>query len=517
MVVSTSAEPAGLRRTLTTPKVVFLVIAAAAPLAAVVGTVPLAFAIGNGPGLPAMFLFAGLTLLCFSVGYAAMSRKVVNAGGFYTYLACGLGKPIAVAGGMVAVLAYNAMTIGLAGAFGYFTQLVAHTFGLDLPWQLWAAVGVAAMALLGYRQVDLSARLLAVLLTGEIAMLLLLNIAVLGKRGTQALPATSFEPGVVFSGGVGVAMMFAFISFIGFESAALYGEETRNPRRSVPVATYTSVIVISVFYALTSWFAVGAIGADHVVETASSELGNLFLGLSEDFLGELATALLAVLLCTSLFAAMLALHNAGSRYMFALGRERVLPAALGVVHPRHQSPHRASVVQTMAVVVVVAVFAVSGLHPYVNLATTMLGVGTLGIILLQATAAISVIVFFARRPDRHWWRTGLAPLAGAVGLITALVLLLANFPLLTGTESALVNATPWLLVFAVAGGLGYAAWLRAARGDRYAGIAAVTTRDDTVSANGGVADVRPDLPAGVVAEPADQSADRGRSLMHDAH
>lgn len=463
--------PADSKRLLSTSKIVFLVIAAAAPLAAVVGTVPLAFAIGNGAGVPAMFVFAGLTLLCFAVGYAAMSRIVVSAGGFYQYLAAGLGRPTAVGGGWVAVIAYNAMTVGLAGAFGYFAQLVGQSHGLDLPWQLWSGIGIVLMALLGYRQVDLSARMLAVLMIGEIGVLLLLDLTVLGSRGAAALPVRSFEPSTMFSGGVGVAMMFAFISFIGFESAALYGEETRDPRRSVPIATYVSVVVISVFYALTSWVAVGAVGADKVTETASTQLGELFLSLGQEFLGGPMATAMQLLLCTSLFAAMLALHNAGSRYMFSLGRDRVLPAGLGVAHRRFHSPHRASVVQSVVVVVVVAAFALAGLDPYVNLATTMLGVGTLGIIVLQAAAAIAVIAFFARRPDRHWWRTVLAPLAGAAGLITALVLVVTNFPVLTGTHS-IVNATPLLLVLAAIGGIGYALWLRRARPDRYAAIAA---------------------------------------------
>src|SRR5262249_13547671 len=114
------APPAGrLGRTVSTPRIVVLVVAAAAPVAATVGTVPLAFALGDGAGVPAMFVFAGLTLLCFSVGYAAMSRRIVNAGGFYTYLARGLGRPPAVAGGLIAVIAYNAASIGLVGATGY--------------------------------------------------------------------------------------------------------------------------------------------------------------------------------------------------------------------------------------------------------------------------------------------------------------------------------------------------------------------------------------------------------------
>ena len=137
----------GLRGTLTTQKIVLLVVAAAAPLSAVVGTVPLAFSIGTGPGVPGMFVFAGLVLLCFSVGYAAMSRNVVNAGGFYTYISLGLGRVTALSGGLVAVVSYCAMSIGLAAAFGYFAQMVGAAVGLNLPWEVWAGVAVGAVAL----------------------------------------------------------------------------------------------------------------------------------------------------------------------------------------------------------------------------------------------------------------------------------------------------------------------------------------------------------------------------------
>jgi len=481
--VNQPAEPAGgiaLRRTLTTPKVVFLVVAAAAPLAAMVGTVPLAFAIGNGAGVPATFVFAGLTLLCFSAGYAAMSSRIVNTGGFYTYMARGLGRPPAVAGGLVAVIAYNAVTVGLAGAFGYFAHLIASAHGLNLPWEVWTGAAVLVMAVTGYRQIDISARLLSVLMIGEVAVLALLDGAIVARHGIHALPAASFQPGHVMASGFGVALMFAFISFIGFESAALYGEETRNPRRAVPLATYASVILIAGFYGLTSWAAVGAIGPDQVTKTAGDALGDLFFQLSDSYLGSWATVTMQVLLCTSLFAATLALHNAANRYMFVLGRERVLPATLGTVHPRYHSPHRASVAQTVLTVVVCALFAIARLDPYTSLATSMLALGTLGIVLLQASAAASVLAFFRNRPDRHWWRTVLGPLLGLAGLVTATVLLVQNFSLVTGTDSAVVNALPWLIVVAAIGGVGYGLWIRSARPERYAGLAAEPARQSAV-------------------------------------
>ena len=468
-----------LTKALTTPKIVFLVVAAAAPLAAMVGTVPLAFAIGDGPGFPAMFVFAGLTLGLFSVGYAAMSRRIVNAGGFYTYLSCGLGKPVAVAGGVVAVIAYNAVTIGLAGAFGYFARLIGQAHGVDLPWELYAAVALVLMAVLGYRQIDLSAKVLAILMVAEIGILAVLDVAVLADRGFSALPATSFAPHTVLASGIGISAMFAFISYIGFESAALYGEESKNPRRSVPLATYLSVIVITVFYALTSWVAIGAIGADKVQAVAGEQLGDLFFGLSDDFLTSGLTTVMQIMLCTSLFAATLALHNAANRYMFALGRERVLPAWLGGVHPRHHSPYRASIAQTVVTVVVIAIFSIAGLDPYLNLATAMLGLGTLGIVALQAAAAVAVVAFFRNRPDRHWWRTIVAPVLGFAGLLTASILVVKNFALMTGTTNVLVTALPWLLLGAAVVGAAYALWIRSARPERYAGLAAVTVREES--------------------------------------
>ncbi|MEV6795306.1 APC family permease [Streptomyces sp. NPDC051320] len=495
---------------MSTRKIVIMVVAAAAPLAALVGTVPLAFAIGDGPGVPAMFLFAGVTLLCFSVGYAAMSRRIVNAGGFYTYVSTGLGRPPAVGAGLVAALSYNTATVGMVGTFSYFANLVGEAHGLHVRWEWWALLSVASMAVLGYRRIDFSARVLQILLAGEVGILVLLDIAVLIRHGGGAMPPTSFAPHTVFGAGAGVTVMFAFASFIGFESAALYGEESRNPKRSVPMATYISVITITVFYAFTSWIAVGAIGPSSLRKVAGTQLGNMFFGLSDDYLDGAATTAMQILLCTSLFAGVLALHNAANRYMYVLGRERVLPRRLDAIHPRHNAPHVASMVQTTLTVVLVGVFALAGLDPYTNLATSMLGVGTLGIVVLQAAAALSVVGFFRNRPDRHWWRTALAPLLGFAGLTVSVVLLVRNFSVLTGTTNPVVHALPWLLVVATAVGVAYGLWMRSARPERYAALARTEVRDSQEPGPAGEAPVRAAVPPTVPAagEPTVRTGNR---------
>ena len=266
--------------------------------------------------------------------------------------------------------------------------------------------------------------------------------------------------------------MFGFASFLGFESAALYGEEAKAPHRSVPRATVIAVLVVASFYALTSWVAVGASGPERVRAQAGSHLGDLFFRLSDSYLGHPATVTMQVLLCTSLFAAWLALHNAANRYMYALGRDGLLPGGWtrapgeGLGAPGQRGA--ASLQRSGRLP-----FAAAGLDPYVNMSTSMLGVGTLGIILLQAVASLAVIGYFRHRGEGRW-QTVIAPALGALGLIIAAILVVSNFDVLTGTTAPVVTALPWLLL--IAGGLGVAlaSWLRSARPDRYARLGGVS-------------------------------------------
>jgi amino acid transporter len=460
------------RRSLNTGRVVFLVIAAAAPLAAMVGNVPLALIDGNGVGLPAAYLIALLVLLCFSVGYAAMSRRVVNTGAFYTYIARALGKPAGIGGAYVAVVAYAGLTCGLVGAFGYFTRLVLVELGVDIPWYVYSALAILIIALLGYRSADLSAKVLGTLMVAEFAVLIVFDLLVVGEHGRSAFPIESFSGAEVFSGSLGIALMFAFTSFVGFESAALYGEETKDPERSIPRATYIAVTSIGVFYILTTWIIIGAAGGTAAPAKAGEQLGNFVFNLIEEAGGEVLYDLAAVLFCTSVLASALALHNAASRYVFALGREHVLPTRLGKSHPRHRSPYVASLWVTGLATVSTVAMAVFRADPYTVFATSFIGLGTLGIIALQAAAALAVVVFFWRRPDRNMWRCIVAPLIGFVGLGAGFLLAITHYSTLTGSTNIGVDAVPALLLVAAVAGVVAAVRLRRTQPAVYAEIAA---------------------------------------------
>lgn len=440
-------ETANSRRSLSTGRVVFIVIAAAAPMAAMVGNVPIGLMYGNGAALPVAFVIALAVLLCFSVGYAQMSRRVVNSGAFYTYVARALGKPLGIGAAYVALTAYTAMAIGLAGGFGYFMeQLVIGATGSDVPWYLFSGLGILIVGLLGYRSVDLSSKVLGVLMVAEFAILALFAGLVVGKKQLSSFPIESFSGHEIASGPIGIALIIAFTSFIGFESAALYGEETKDPERSIPRATYIAVSTVGVFYIFISWIIVGSAGVANIKENAAASGGEFVLDLINTYGGEAVYSIAAVLLCTSVLASYSALHNAASRYLFALGRESIMPQAFGKYHPNFFSPHIASVAVTTVTTVIATGFAISGVDPYKAFAASFIGMGTLGIVALQAAASLSVVAFFRKRRDGQMWQTMIAPTIGFIGLTSAFFLAATNYEILTGSDNQAVNLAPYALL-----------------------------------------------------------------------
>ena len=143
--------------------ITFLVVSAAAPLTGAGGGIPPSMLFGNGAGIAGSFLIVTLILLAFSVGYVAMSRHVKNAGAFYAFAAQGLGGRVGGGAALIAILSYNAMQIGLMGLFGAVASGTFAQFGINLEWYVWTYIAIALVAVLGYRQVDLSAKVLMVL------------------------------------------------------------------------------------------------------------------------------------------------------------------------------------------------------------------------------------------------------------------------------------------------------------------------------------------------------------------
>jgi amino acid transporter len=180
--------------------VVFFVVAAAAPLTAVVGVTPAAFAFGNGPGVPGTFLLVGVLYLLFSVGFTTMNRFVASAGGFYPYITAGLGRPLGVAGALIALATYSAIDIAVYGMFGFFSNAIVTSHGgPDVAWWIFAFGLGAAVYLCGKRNIAFSGTVLGVCMIAEIAILLLLGATILMTGGALNRSASRRSAPVRFS------------------------------------------------------------------------------------------------------------------------------------------------------------------------------------------------------------------------------------------------------------------------------------------------------------------------------
>jgi amino acid transporter len=396
---------------------------------------------------------------------------VRNAGAFFAYITKGLGRIPGLAAAYVAILSYVCVAAATSGALGFFAQFTARQFfGLDLPWWLWTLIGLVIIGVLGYFQVTLAARVLGVALVLEAVAVLVLDVGVLVHQGAAAFSPEVFSPSKVFVPSVmGISLMYAFSCFQGFEGTAIYAEEARNPHRTVPRATYAAVLLVAAFFILTSWAMLAGAGMDQAQQSALADPGGFAYSLTSTFVGAAWTDLMQVLIVTSSFAGVLAFHNAISRYFFALSRDGLMPRPLSRVHRRHGSPTAAGATSFTLVAVIVLGFAVAGLDPLVNLATSLTNVGAVGLLALVTLTSLSVLVFFARQRKFGWSRTA-APALATCGLGTATVLSLVNYDVITGTTSAVINNLPWLLVVVIAIAAGVGLWTRARRPERYAAM-----------------------------------------------
>ncbi len=413
--------------------------------------------LGNGPGIPLTFLIVTGVLLMFSVGYVAMARHIRNAGAFYAFTAQGLGGLMGGAAALLAILAYNAMQIGVFGLFGAATSGFMASLGLDLPWWAWTYIGIAAVAVLGYRRVDLSARVLTVLVVLEYLVVLVIDAAILFSGGDSGLTMEPFTPSAFLSGTPAIGILFCFAAFIGFEATTVYSEEARDPGRTVPRATYISVLIIGIFYMLTAWLMVNGAGAGKLVgELQALQDPTTFLfGLAERYVGHWIIPVMNLLFVTSLFAGVLAFHNGVARYMYVAGREGLLPRGLGVTHPQYQSPHVGSIVQTAIAITVVGIFAVTGQDPVLALFSWATNVGTLAIMLLMTFTAFAIIAFFARRPglESNPFTTRVLPLVTGTILGLLVIYIAVNFGSLAGANGFMAVFLPGLVLVAAIAGL----------------------------------------------------------------
>lgn len=458
------------RDALGAPSLVYIVIAAIAPLAACAANIPLIMGHGNGVAAPADFLLVGLVLLLFSAGYTAMSEHMAHAGAFYAYVTLGLGRRVGAAAGYLALASYNVLTVCTSAMGGYIiSRNLGFELGVEVPWWAVALVGWAVVWLVGYLGIDVGARFMGACLLLELAILLAVAGSVALADGPAAFPPASFAPASLLSGSPGLGLVFAFACYLGFEATADYAEEARDARRTVPLATCAALVLAGLLFMGVSWAMIAALGPERAVAASRGEdAGTLLYRIVEARTGPLFGHVYNWFYMLSSLACWVSAHNAATRYVYAFGRAGLLPRPLARTHPRRKSPYAAGCAQALLGAAAIAVAALLGLSPYAQVGATASALACVGIMLLELLTSIAAARYLqahAHAPGFAYgaFRRLVAPVASALLLAGISVLVMGNLPALTEQESGAVNAALALCMPAVfAVGLAAASRLQAA-------------------------------------------------------
>ncbi len=461
------------RGVLTIPNAIALSAAAMAPVQAVVLNAPAAVP-AAGAAVPLSFLIAFIAAAFVGNTVVQFAREFPTAGSFYTFNTVGLGPVAGFFTGWLFWIGYAMLAPGLFTAFGALCHdYIVSTFHLDISWQLISVAGMAIVCGLSLRSIKASVELDLTLLVAEVVIFLILGVlavATAGSGNTIAVFRVSSAPGGF--PGVGLGVVFGLLSFIGFDAAATLGEETRNPRRSIPVAVIGALGAVGAFlvfmmYALIAGYRLN--DPSHMAAFLNDP--NPFITLGQRVAPWLLQPIeLAAI--GGLFSCFLAVHNTTVRVMYSMGRDHVLPASLGYVHARWFSPYRAIAVQT-AFTVIVGLSLGAWLGPKATGTYGFTGaIGTVAIVIVYMLSNVAHIRYFWRIPGRSVLTHVIIPALGILSLAYPLYSVIAPGQLFP------YNLVPIVVGVWLVAGVVLHSYYRTTSPEKIAAIGTLITDDD---------------------------------------
>jgi len=382
-----------------------------------------------GPVLPLSVLIAMVGCLLVAYSLSQQAKYLPSAGSLFTYANKAYGRRGGFFVGWSAAFYILFFTPAVYLLFPVVVQdVLARDLGLNVGWAPWAILGAAIVTAAALRGVHFSASLAMVMGALEIAVFVALAIwmLVVQRHHLSTVPFTPSESAAGGFNGVFKGAVFGILAFTGFEAAAAFGEEGREPRRTIPRALLLSTAIVGVFYVISSYAWVIGSGVESFTKTAGAS-ANPWNDLATRYWGVGWIAVFLALI-NSVFAVTLSAVNSGSRILFAMARAGMLPQQLARVHPRHGTPHIA-ILAMSAWGLVIALLAgwKWGISTGFGVVATVL---TIFAIVAYISASLGTVVYFRRfrRDDFHMLRHGVVPIAGAAAFAVPLYYLFIPLP-----------------------------------------------------------------------------------------
>ncbi|NEM89956.1 APC family permease [Galbitalea soli] len=415
-----------------------------------------------GASVPLVFLISMVGMIATGLSLAQFSSLYPSAGSFITYISRSLGPRVATATGVIAIVGY------IIAFGGIYIFVGSYIVGLLFPGVtdhgsvtaltivttfVYGAI-VTVPVILG---LQFGIRVTIVLYVIEVVVLVILSLAIIGQGGAQGLSSVPFTwPSGSDGQSIFLAFSLAVLAFGGFEASAPLAEETRNPRRNVPIAVVGAVVVSGIIYVLGSYAIVTAFGVDHMKQFASD--GNPFATAAGRFL-PLFVPIIAGVFLVSVTSSYVAANTQTSRVIFAGARGGLWPRGLSRISPRFETPWVAAIA---FVVPSLIIGAISTAFTDPGTASGFLGtLGILGIVIMYIVANVALIVQYAKLRAAGVRKNPL--LWVAVPIIGLVVLAIPVYGDLHPGQPAPYNLLPALAIGLVALGVIYALVLGAAR------------------------------------------------------
>lgn len=366
---------------------------------------------GAGAAMPFVFVVALVIMLVVATSIMEMAKVFPSAGSFYTYVSQGIGPRAGFVTGGLMFLAYALLVPAELALIGFYTSGLLEHYGIHVHWAIISAIFTVLMVVLSRHGISGSLKTAATLFGIEVGVIVLLSIIVLAQGGADGLTLEPLTPAASPTGltGIALGMTFGILSFVGFEAATTLGEEVRSPRRNVPRAILWSLLLVGAIYVFCTYAEMIGFGVDGVDRLTSDPAPFTTLARTYAPWLEILIGLAGI---SSIFAVTMNTNNGVVRIVFAMGREGMLPASLGRVHPVRRTPSVA--IWLVAVVAVVLTFGVGFLAGPFNAYVYLGSVLTLAIIPVYILTAIACMRYFARdgRAQRSIWKHVVLPVLG---------------------------------------------------------------------------------------------------------
>ncbi|NRD80012.1 APC family permease [Bacillus sp. BRMEA1] len=401
-----------------------------------------------GAAMPISFFISLIACLILANTIGDFSKLAPSAGAFYTFSSKGFGPRTGFITGWLLFIGYSTLEPAEEALFGITASTLMNTYlHIHISWVLIALASWLVVLVLSWIGAKQSLKLSLILFLAEVGVLLILCMIILVKGGFNGIHASVFNPSLSPTGfsGIALGMVYGILSFVGFEAATTLAEEVREPGKNVYRALIGSTLLVGIIYCFSTFAEVNGFGLANMKALASDP--SPFVTLSVKYGNEVLVAFVALAGLSSILAVTINVHNAVARVIYVVGREKILPASVGKVHKKYNTPTNAIIIQSIVSIILLLVMGLSvgPSNTYGYLGALL----TLGIIPVYMLAAFGYVRFQARQQGgkRQLFKHFILPIVGALILFIPLIGTLYPVP------AAPYNWFPYIIVVYVIVGI----------------------------------------------------------------